>query len=977
MSLFEDMESVTLKNSREELEGSCFLDEALNIKQMFKNYKDKKEAAKLEIEKTKAEHDKISRFTYDMEQSMTGNVNGSAIIKAIKEYETGNKHFTLVRLSYAINFLGMAREEDVEKAKALVKSEIKRARNAGVEKSAILKELRLCKAASSKHGKFVNDLMDNIGNLSESGVTEMKLELPGDGVKETTSEKQYVKVPMKQTADYEAVQGKEVKLEIPGDGVKETTSEKQYVKVPEKQSVDMESKLEESVDSLLEDVYYAEDLLAEALEMVSLSEGKDPVKEKAKLEKQIAKTERALKIAKMAREELDNMTKGGLNVSFAQRGWGAGWGTGMGNNSTARSTARGKVRADEKIEKIEAKLAELKQKLADLGADQVGGSVQMTDLESKLEESVYNILDDVEDVEELLDEAMELLSLNEGKVERAEKKVAKAERKLKLAKMARKELEKGQGGDRRLSVDMQGPFTGLGTGMGRNSKARSIARGKMRADDRIEKAERKLEKAKNKAEQVKKEQGVVKESMNFSVEEENLFLIELEESLDFFMEDMDDIDELIDEAEDLLVEGKNPEKALQKAERKLEKAKKEREKMNDEKYKRRYVTRAANGSYAPYGSGANFAMRGAAIARARANADSYLEKDKARQDKRIEKLEAKIKDLKSEGYDYLEETEINDLLVESIELSEEIDNLLEETEDLLFEAKDPQKAVKKAERKLKLAKMAREELEKGQGGDRRLSVDMQGPFTGLGTGMGRNSKARSIARGKMRADNRIERAERRLEKAKAKAAMREAMELTLPGGGVKETTSGQNVYGKVGNQQMVDAPEPKKDQAPETLIKVGKVQPKEVEDMVEDMDEEEELMDESTVIEYFDEIKLSESQVRVFSQYGKYIISESDFEACCAYYDGETEETVLNAIAEANNIEPSEIHIMLAEGRCAGKKKVKKAMNKKGSADGDAERKRIEAKIRRLKDQLKDTAPSSATAKKLQAQIKKLKASLK
>ena len=813
MSFFDEMETLTPKKSRD-LEGSCCLDEALNIKQMFRNYKQKKENAKVEAEKAKIENEKISKFTYDMEQNMTGNVDGSAIIKAIKEYETGNKRFALIRLSYAINFLGMAHPEDAEKAKSLVKSEIKRAREAGVEKSSILRELRLCKAAASKHTAFVNGLVDDItGKVSEA-----------------------------------------VELTLPGDGVKETTSEKEYVKVPTKQEVDMESKLEESVDSLLEDVYHAEDLLDEAMELFTLCEGKDIAKQREKLEKQIKKTERALKIAKMAREELENMTKTGMHVSFAQRGWGTGWGTGMSNNSTARSTARGKLRADEKIEKIEAKLADLKQKLAELGEEQVGGSVQMTDLESKLEESVSFLLEEVEDIDDLLDEAMELLTLSEGnpqrKVEKADKKVKKAERKLKMAKMAREELDRMDGeGSRHKSKEKQGFGTGLGTGMGRNSHARSIVRGKMRADDRIERAERKLQKAKEKADVARKNAGMVNESMELFDEE--AVLIQFEESLDILFEEIDDIDDLLDEAM-------------------------------------------------------------------------------------------------------------------------ELDCLNEDKQERLL------KKVKKAERKLKMAKMAREELDRMDGSNNRHeSKEKQGFGTGLGTGMGRNSHARSIVRGKMRADNRIEKAERKLQKAKEKAGLAEAMQLTLPGDGVKEITSEKDVYGKVAAVQTVDAPEPKKDQVHEEVVKVGKADPSEVEEMVEDADEEEELMGESTVIEYFDEIKLSESQVRVFSQYGKYIISESDFEACCAYYDGESEETVLNAIAEANNIDANEIHIMLAEGRCAAKGKVKKAMNKKGSSAVDAERKRTEAKIRRLKDQLKDTAPSSATAKKLQAQIKKLKATLK
>ena len=136
--------------------------------------------------------------------------------------------------------------------------------------------------------------------------------------------------------------------------------------------------------------------------------------------------------------------------------------------------------------------------------------------------------------------------------------------------------------------------------------------------------------------------------------------------------------------------------------------------------------------------------------------------------------------------------------------------------------------------------------------------------------------------------------------------------------------------------------------------------------------------EENTDIEVsiFNPIKLNENEVRIVEQYGKYLISESDYESLCYNYAGKLNGyEVLDLVAESHNIDPDDLYVMIAEGESVSKKGCKKAMSCKGSSDPKCCDKRKEAKIARLQAQLKDTASGSATAKELRRKIKELRKS--
>lgn len=96
-------------------------------------------------------------------------------------------------------------------------------------------------------------------------------------------------------------------------------------------------------------------------------------------------------------------------------------------------------------------------------------------------------------------------------------------------------------------------------------------------------------------------------------------------------------------------------------------------------------------------------------------------------------------------------------------------------------------------------------------------------------------------------------------------------------------------------------------------------------------DEDIEAVSESVDFEEFDPIVLTEDEVRLVPRGEKYLISESDFESVCFNYLGEKNGyQVLEAIAEAHDIESGDIVVMMSEGEIVNPKvKVNKGVNRK------------------------------------------------
>ena len=512
-------------------------------------------------------------------------------------------------------------------------------------------------------------------------------------------------------------------------------------------------------------------------------------------------------------------------------------------------------------------------------------SVEIEEFEM-VSESLENLLESLDDIDELLESTMDSIALDEAFF--AERKLKRAERKLKVAKMAREEIDRIEASKMRHSTPGQ-PY---GAGASNNLTARSIARGKVRADERIERAQRKVDKARKKLEESVVPETIPGNGVKETTSSKSVYVkVQSQQTSD-----------LEPNAGAGTVSEVIPGKGVVT------------------------ITSGQN----VYGKVA---------------------------EKQTDDMEA-----------------VSESIERLLESLDDVEDLLDESMELVSLGESfAERKLKRAERKLKVAKLAREEIDRVEATKKRHVT----PGAIAGVGASNNLTARSIARGKARADERIERAQRKVDKARRKLMESTTVAETIPGNGVKATTTEKNVYGRVQARQTTDMDAPASWQTHDVKVKVGQSDSEQELEIIKKDVETDELMAEDMTIEYFDAIVLTEDQVRVFSQYGKYIISESDFEACCAYYDGESEETVLGAIAEANGINVEDLHVMLVEASAATKKPVKKAMLKKGTADREAQVKRTQAKIRRLQEQLKDTAPGSATATKLRAKIKELKASIR
>ena len=169
---------------------------------------------------------------------------------------------------------------------------------------------------------------------------------------------------------------------------------------------------------------------------------------------------------------------------------------------------------------------------------------------------------------------------------------------------------------------------------------------------------------------------------------------------------------------------------------------------------------------------------------------------------------------------------------------------------------------------------------------------------------------------------------------------------TIPGKPNGPITSSRELA-KVHELQQVEELKPRFDQMP----KGGKSVVRNIE---EDDSVEKEIVEDERELGVQESVTVENIQVFTREQ-GEYFISESAFHACCESYPRNSQIDVLYAIAEAYNIDVDDIFFLEGE---------------------DTAKKRVRAKIDRLKRQLKDTAPSSQTAKDLRKRIKQLKTKL-
>ena len=412
---------------------------------------------------------------------------------------------------------------------------------------------------------------------------------------------------------------------------------------------------------------------------------------------------------------------------------------------------------------------------------------------------------------------------------------------------------------------------------------------------------------------------------------------------------IEDIDYLLEDVEDLLAEGK-----LERAERKLEKAKRTREEME-----KIHVNHLGSG----LGTGLNSQMTAASMRRG-----------KERQEKKIKKLQAKVDKLRedSEEFYYEYDPQIMDIYMEATnyELTEyEICQLISETvmddiEDGYHDLRKKNPALAGAVKglaygvggpiggaiygvhKKRRAEREGKEVEKGVVGKKALK--------GLGYGLAGSTvvglpvsaaigAAREHSKAKKEREKESKKSEEKEDSKKSESVNTIGAIPGKPNGPI--TSSGE--LAKVRELQQVEELQPRFDQAP----KGGKSIVRNVE---EDDDVEHEIVEDERELGVQESVTIENIQVFTREQ-GEYFISESAFHACCESYPRNSQIDVLYAIAEAYNIDVDDIFFLEGE---------------------DTAKKRVRAKIERLKKQLKDTAPSSETAKDLRKRIKELKAKL-
>lgn len=116
---------------------------------------------------------------------------------------------------------------------------------------------------------------------------------------------------------------------------------------------------------------------------------------------------------------------------------------------------------------------------------------------------------------------------------------------------------------------------------------------------------------------------------------------------------------------------------------------------------------------------------------------------------------------------------------------------------------------------------------------------------------------------------------------------------------------------------------------------------------------------------FVEPISFSESEARLFPRGNEYLLMESDLQAVSNYFlESKDGYQVLEAIAEAHNIDASEIRVLVNESELFGGKKVKKAKSNGG----------LDARIKSLSDALKKIPKASPAYKEKANQLKKLRA---
>ncbi len=101
----------------------------------------------------------------------------------------------------------------------------------------------------------------------------------------------------------------------------------------------------------------------------------------------------------------------------------------------------------------------------------------------------------------------------------------------------------------------------------------------------------------------------------------------------------------------------------------------------------------------------------------------------------------------------------------------------------------------------------------------------------------------------------------------------------------------------------------------------------------------------------FKPIAFGESNVRITTQQGKSLISESDFEAVCHHYKGRfSAEEIIEMIAECHQIKTDDLYVMMTESEAmAGNVKI--AVSTIGNSNPDLEHNRSMIKMARLQEQ--------------------------
>ena len=328
-----------------------------------------------------------------------------------------------------------------------------------------------------------------------------------------------------------------------------------------------------------------------------------------------------------------------------------------------------------------------------------------------------------------------------------------------------------------------------------------------------------------------------------------------------------------------------------------------------------------------------------------------------------QKDDIKVKEVKGELGN--EEVIEGDKLAEALS---EINLLIAETEELLNEGLFDgfkRKKLQRLEKQLRSAIAEREEMDEKYEDRKYAQVveyrgnvrpgarfDMDGISPTISYSKEPVVVEKRVSEIKAEQDDKIKDLERQVKKLKAKLG--ESADLfseentvdSIPGKPNGPITSAKELA-KVPELQRVEELEPKFDQAP----KGGKPIVKHIE---EDDAVEKEMVEDERELGVQESVTVENIQVFTREQ-GKYFISESAFEACCETYPKNSQLDVLYAIAESYDIDVNNIFFLEGE---------------------DTAKKRVRAKIDRLKKQLKDTAPSSETAKDLRKRIKQLKAKL-